>query len=393
MNRFRKEILDSPEFLFFDLGLFVADMEGDLRFQTLFNSAHDSIFMMSQETFIDCNEATLKIFRCTRDQIIGQTPSRYSPQYQPDGSLSSESAMKRISAALAGQPQIFEWMHIHYDGSPFDAEVSLNRIDLEEGTFIQAIVRDITERKQAQEAIEKKNVELLKINEELDRFVYSASHDLRAPIASLLGLIHVARMEESIDRIKELLNLQEKSLLRLDRFIKDIVDYSRNTRLYIQPSMVDFQSLVGDAFEQLYYMEDVDKIEKVIKIEQQEAFLSDPKRLEIIFNNLISNAIKYADFRKPQSVIAVEVKANAKTAEIIIKDNGEGIRPESKEKIFEMFFRASERSSGSGLGLYIVKEAIEKLGGELKMDSVFGEGTEFRITVPAISLEINFPRA
>jgi len=361
-----------------------AKMESDLRFRTLFNSAHDSIFMMSHEFFIDCNEATLKIFKCTREQIIGQTPQRFSPEYQPDGTLSSESAMRRIGAALAGQPQTFEWMHLHYDGTTFDAEVSLNRIDLDEGTFIQAIVRDITERKIAEEAIARKNQELLKINEELDRFVYSASHDLRAPIASLLGLIQVIRLEKSIDKIQELLNLQEKSLKRMDLFIKDIVDYSRNTRLQIQPTLVDFKGLVNDAFEQLFYMENVDKIEKIIKIDQHEAFYSDPKRLEIIFNNLISNANKYADLNKSKPFIEVSIKVIGQSAEILVKDNGEGIREDSKEKIFEMFFRASERSSGSGLGLYIVKEAVEKLGGNLFMESEFGKGTSFTINIPSI---------
>jgi len=125
--------------------------KSEVRLRTLFNSAHDSIFTMDDRTFVDCNPATLRIFQCTREQIVGQTPYRFSPQVQPDGRLSEESAMEKINAALAGKPQFFEWRHIRYDGTPFEAEVSLNRVDVEGQVTIQAIVRDVSERKKAEE--------------------------------------------------------------------------------------------------------------------------------------------------------------------------------------------------------------------------------------------------
>lgn len=244
------------------------------------------------------------------------------------------------------------------------------------------IMEDITDKKKAELELLKKNEELLKINQELDRFVYSASHDLRAPLASLLGLINVGRMEKLPTELNRLFDLMEKTLNRMDRFISDIVNYSRNTRLQIETSPVDLRQLINETIEQLDYLDLSVSIRKEIIIESACPFFSDPGRLRIIFNNLLSNAIKYADANKPDPFIKITATINPKTATVIIEDNGEGIPAEAQGKIFQMFYRASVNKSGSGLGLYIVKEVVEKLQGTITMKSVFERGTTFIITLP-----------
>lgn len=247
------------------------------------------------------------------------------------------------------------------------------------------ILEDIHEKKIAELELKRKNQELVKINRELDRFVYSASHDLRAPLASLLGLIHVARLEKSPEKLEELFRLQEKSLARMDRFISDIVNYSRNSRLELNIQPVNLHELIHESFEQLGYMENAKRIRKEIRIQDDYLLHSDPDRLRIIFNNLLSNAIKYADLNKPDPYVLVAVRIDKTAAYIDVQDNGEGIPPEARDKVFDMFYRASVSKSGSGLGLYIVKEVVGNLGGNITLDSEFEKGTTIKIQLPNLT--------
>jgi diguanylate cyclase (GGDEF)-like protein/PAS domain S-box-containing protein len=126
--------------------------ESESKFRTFFESANDAIFLMDQNIFIDCNPKTLEMFGCTREQIIGQPPYRFSPEVQPDGKKSMEKAQEKMETALRGQKQFFEWKHSRYDGTLFDAEVSLNNYSTAGKDYLQATVRDITDRNRAEEA-------------------------------------------------------------------------------------------------------------------------------------------------------------------------------------------------------------------------------------------------
>jgi signal transduction histidine kinase len=244
------------------------------------------------------------------------------------------------------------------------------------------IMEDITAQKNAEYSLIQKNEELTKTNRELDSFVYSASHDLRAPIASMLGLIQVARLENDPAKMEALFKLQEKTLKKLDHFIRDIVDHSRNARAEVQCELVQLEQLINESFEQFHFLDNLAVIRRQIKVHQPTPFYSDSRRMQVVFNNLISNAIKYADLSKSQPYILIDATVTPTQAVIRIEDNGEGIAPSLHDRIFEMFFRASGKSSGSGLGLYIVHEVLQKMGGTISLQSGPGEGTTFTLVVP-----------
>jgi signal transduction histidine kinase len=242
------------------------------------------------------------------------------------------------------------------------------------------------------EALIISNENLKKTNSELDSFVYKASHDLRSPLVSLLGLIEITKNEKDFDKVKQYLLLKEKSVKKLDSLILDILDISKNARLDIEVNEIDFNLLFEDVFSNYNYLEDYSKIEKIVNINAKGVFYSDTKRLNMVFNNLVSNSIRYSDISKPKPYIKIDIEIYPSHAYIKVKDNGQGIRKEHFQKIFDMYFRANERNTGSGLGLYIVKETLQKLKGNVQMSSEYMEWTEFQLMIPnkkpTIQLEV-----
>jgi PAS domain S-box-containing protein len=148
--------------------------ESEVRYRTLFDNANDAIFILRDDKFIDCNAVTLKMFGCTREQIVGSYPYVFSPPFQPDGRDSTEKALEKINKAIAGEPQFFEWRYCQYDGTPFDAEVSLNSVKIGNEVPIQALVRDITDRKRAEEAIRESEEKYRTLIESTLDFVFTA---------------------------------------------------------------------------------------------------------------------------------------------------------------------------------------------------------------------------
>ncbi|MEM1407682.1 MAG: HAMP domain-containing sensor histidine kinase [Bacteroidota bacterium] len=237
------------------------------------------------------------------------------------------------------------------------------------------------EIKDKSSALEQQNNELKKVNNQLDSFIYSTAHDLRSPLASLLGLVHLSELEQNSDH-NNYLGLMKGSIQKMDNFIKDVVAYSKNKKLEINKEDLNINDLILDVFKDHQYMSEVGRIERKIDVRGNEIIHSDLGRLKIIFNNLISNAIRYADFNKKKCWVSIRVDVTHSSINIIFSDNGIGIEDTHLKKIFNMFFRASESSSGSGLGLFILLETVKKLSGSVEVSSEPKVGTSFFINIP-----------
>jgi PAS domain S-box-containing protein len=240
---------------------------------------------------------------------------------------------------------------------------------------------DIEDRKRAEDEILNKNEELQKANDELDRFVYSASHDMRAPLSTLLGLIEVVKLTDDPGEYGRYFEMMISRIHDMEGFISEVTDYSRNTRLAVNKRPVNLYSLVSSLKDSFSTLANQGEVAINIEIDEELVITTDETRLKVILNNLMANAIKYNNADKNRYV-KVSASSDKKYCTIQVKDNGRGIAKEFQARIFDMFFRASDDSTGSGLGLYIVKETLDKLGGDISFNSELRAGTTFTVRIP-----------
>jgi signal transduction histidine kinase len=229
--------------------------------------------------------------------------------------------------------------------------------------------------------LKQKNIELKKANDELNKFVYSISHDLRAPLMSILGIIQLSKANKKSRIVDNYFELIKTSVIKLDTFIKNIIDYYKNSHADEITNNIDFKILIPHIYDSLKNLDQ--HIVFKSDIEQTEEFFGDLFRLEVVLKNLISNAIKYKNPSNQYLLLQIKIISNEKEACIIVSDNGIGIAPEHLQNIFKLFFRIGNSSKeGSGIGLYIVKEAVEKMNGSINVESTPLVGTSFKITIP-----------
>jgi PAS domain S-box-containing protein len=243
-----------------------------------------------------------------------------------------------------------------------------------------AIRQDITERKLAEENLICKNQELEKTNAELDRFVYSASHDLRSPLASILGLLYFVETESTEPPILEYARMIRESINRLDGFIKNILNYSRNNRTERELTHIPLHTTITTITTQLGNAKEAAGIRFEVAVQEHHPFYTDAQRFAIVLENLIGNAIKFTDYEKADRYIRITGTATATELVLHVADNGIGIPAQFLPKIFNMFYRLDSTRVGSGIGLYIVKETLEVLEGSVTVTSVPKEGTQFTVT-------------
>ncbi|MEO8145999.1 MAG: HAMP domain-containing sensor histidine kinase [Bacteroidia bacterium] len=271
---------------------------------------------------------------------------------------------------LAGLFKIIGESYDHYEK---DREMLERSIDISSSEMIEL-----------NNKLRKESDELKKANMELDKFVYSVSHDLRAPLKSMTGIVEITGEMSDDPIVHEHLEMLKSSISKLDTFIIDMLDCARNARADIKKEEIDFNEMLNDITNNLKHMSDNHREVSidVNVVNNQKPFYSDKGRINVLLSNLISNAIRYQNPEISEPFVKIKVDTSDKEVNIIINDNGIGISNELHEKIFEMFYRVTENSVGSGLGLYLVKETVDKLQGEISVESKPGLGTKFSLNIP-----------
>jgi len=223
--------------------------------------------------------------------------------------------------------------------------------------------------------------QLKKRNAELDRLVYSASHDLRSPIASVKGLSGLIRLDHAAHNLNQCLDLIDQSMDRLDTVIHEIVDFFRNARAEVCEERFDLEQLIHQTIASFSTEEDFTRIHFDVQVRKDHRMVhSDRTRFAIILRNLISNAIHFHT-RKGIAWVMVHVWVDSHIT-LSVEDNGIGIPKEFHDRIFDMFFRGHESRSGSGLGLYVLREVVCSLSGTVTLQSEPGQGSHFNVRIP-----------
>lgn len=243
----------------------------------------------------------------------------------------------------------------------------------------------IVEIDKVKNALSEQNQLLKEAYKQLDTFVYSISHHIRGPVSSVLGVANLIRMESKDTGSLNYVSMIESSMKRLDKFTRDISDYLVSIQGTTNLMKIDFKKMVEDIFKNAALLNDKNHIELIVESNITDDIVLDKNRLSIALNNIIANSIQYSDSLKQASLVKVTIEKEIGNYKIVIEDNGIGIEEEYVSKVFQIFFRANQASRGSGLGLYIAKEAIKKMNGKIWIASRFGSESKFTIIIPPVT--------
>ena len=351
--------------------------DSEVKFRTLFENANDAIFLMLGDKFIDCNDRAMEMFGCqSRDQLVGHSPAEFSPPLQPHARDSRELAGKMISEAFSGQRKIFEWVHKKLDGTLFAAEVSLKAVQLGDKEILQAIVRDVTERKQAGEALEKKTAEM-------ERFTYAVSHDLKSPLVTIktfLAYLEEDTKTHQTEKIAKDIGYIRSAADKMGFLLEELLEFARAGHAVNQPEEVSLQEIVHEALALLAGQITERKVQ--VHVTRKPVWLyGDRSRLVATFQNLADNAVKFlGDKQRPRIDIGIDQIQGQNV--IFVRDNGKGIAPHHQSKIFGLFSKLDDTATGSGIGLALVRSIVEAHGGKIWVQSEgLGKGTSFHFTL------------
>ncbi|MBN2172374.1 MAG: PAS domain S-box protein [Candidatus Krumholzibacteriota bacterium] len=357
--------------------------ESEVRYRALFERASDAIVIIKNDRFWAANPRAALLYDTEVNELRRFGPLDFSPERQPDGRGSREKYREKIELAMQGLPQYFEWRHQRADGSLYDIEVSLSRLDLADDVCLQAIVRDITERKRMEAEVNRLVLELEEKNAELERFLHAASHDLKTPLITIqgyLGLLGKDLTAGDTARVEGDFAAIDGAARSMQALLDEVLELSRAGSVAAQPQRLDMDDLVAEAQRRVAGRLRERGVEVAVAPALPPAW-GDRKRLVEVLQNLLDNAAKYMG-DQPQPRVEFGARRDGEATVWYVRDNGVGIEGRFHAKVFELFDQLDKRNEGSGLGLALVKRIVQKHGGRVWVESAGeGQGSTFCFTL------------
>ena len=337
-----------------------SELDKNILRSAFFDNAEIHFVLFDKElNFIDVNEAVLKHYHLKRTELIGKNILQISPESEENGLYSKYKEVIRT-----GQSVVIEELITHPKFGSQHKRIKAFKV--EEG--LGAAISNITELKNTIEALEV--------------FSYKSIHDMQAPISSILGITDIAVDAHDKETLLNYLNLVRQQATRIETITQQIINTLKIWREKNEPQLIDFKELIEEVKKTLLFVNGFNQISFEENIIMSQKFHGDKLLISSIFQNLIENSIKYRNQESPASFIKINVSESENFAKIVVEDNGMGIEKSLQKNIFKLFFRATDKVSGTGLGLYTIRYGIEKLGGHIKFESKEGQGTVFTIFIP-----------
>jgi signal transduction histidine kinase len=343
---------------------------------SVFDSVEEGLVVIGKDNqTLECNNKFIEIFRVP-PPLLNKDNRRLRIRYIADQLVDGDDFLERIYAVEASndsEHKFFDVLHLR-DGRAIE---QFSQPFYVQGRFMGRIwsYRDITKRLRAEE-------NLRSVNTELDTFIYRASHDIKGPLARLRGICNVARLTITDEEAAGYFHLLDQESRKLDNILGKLLVVKDLKTSKVKVEKVDFNSVINKSLKYLRHVQDFEHVNLKVQVDSMLEFHSDENLLELIFMNVIDNSIQFRDEDKKSINIFIEVYKDNNFVTIRMKDNGMGIDESVQSKIFDMHFRGTERSNGTGLGLYIVKTAVDALNGRVNVQSSPSQGTDLVFSFP-----------
>ncbi|WP_338791493.1 PAS domain S-box protein [Bernardetia sp. MNP-M8] len=351
--------------------------QSEQKYRTLIDTMREGIIVLnSKDEIVYVNERVLELLGHVQGELVGKTIDKllFSKEIDEESHIAIQNRIKI-------KPEQYELQLRRKSGDSLWAWISSNPIkaDIESlGTILA--VADVNSLKIAQN-------EIVSVNKEMEQLLYRASHDLKGPISSVEGVLNLFRIEKKQDpTVQQYTNMIETSVKKLSELIKDLTKVSSIKQGKLNVKAIDFEQLIHSITSTFSFYENYQNIDFRIHVNCKKEFYTDESLLYTIIQNFVENGIKYSKRSFDNSLVQITVKDTAKGIEMEFLDNGIGIPEKYQSTIFDMFIRASDQAKGSGLGLYIVHNAIKKLQGTIRLESEEYAGSIFTVRLPSIDL-------